>query len=281
MNEKEMKEIIHMAWEAVSDIKDESRRTKTYEIILNNLLSKAKNPKIIEEKKKIPIASSEEYLDNFAKKLNVDKEKLEDFIEFDAEDINILFPIKRNSNREEHLIFSLMYLTTKRICFEEKEVESSKLRELMASKGISSLVNLSTNLKKFPSLIIHKAGKRGSTNTYYRLTIEGLSKGLGLLKEIIEKGNKVEGIEADFLENTGNLKKRAKRSSALSEEINKILDEGFFNEFKTVNKLMAELRARGFFNKRQDIDSYLRKILLGKKLLREKIDGTWSYVLKK
>ncbi|PIN73756.1 hypothetical protein COV20_06065 [Candidatus Woesearchaeota archaeon CG10_big_fil_rev_8_21_14_0_10_45_16] len=280
MNEQELKEIINIAWSAVKDIEDKDRRQKTYEIIMNNLIGKAKKPEVVKERSKSPITIIDS-IEKLAKKLNIDKEKLEDFIEVDTDDMNILFPIKRNSNREEHLIFSLVYLTIRKLCLEVREIESSKLRELMASRGLGSLVNLSTNLKKFPTLIAHKSGKKGSTNTYYRLTIEGFSKGLWLLKEIIEKGNKVEKIEADFLESTRGFKKRAKRSSALSNEINMIIDEGFFTEFKSVNKLMNELRTRGFFNKRQDIDSYLRKVLLGKRLLREKIDGTWNYVIKK
>lgn len=280
MNEKELKEIINMAWSAVKDIDDKDRRLKTYEIIMNNLIGKTEKPEIVKEKGKNSLTTTDS-LEKLTKKLNIDNEKLGDFIEVDTDDMNLLFPIKRNSNREEHLIFSLIYLTIRKLYSEDREIESSKLRELMASRGLGSLVNLSTNLKKFPSLIAHKSGKRGSTNTYYRLTIEGFSKGLWLLKEVIEKGNKVEKIEADFLENTGGFKKRAKRSSALSDEINKIIDEGFFTEFKSVNKLKDDLRDRGFFNKRQDIDSYLRKVLLGKRLQREKINGTWNYVIKK
>jgi len=283
MNEQKLKEIIRMTQNAVQDIDDKDTRLKTYELIINNLLNQEKKVHSTEQKEKIKeiIIESDNAIDRLSKKLNIDKDVIDDFIEFNGAEITLLFPIKRYSNREKHLIFALIYLTIKKICFEEKEIESSLLRELMANKGLSSLVNLSTNLKKYPSFINHKASKRGSTNTYYKLTIEGLSKGTQVLKELLSDRKQIEEMNIDFLDNKQGSKKRAGRSSALSTEINNLLNNGFFDTFRTVNELVEELKSRGFFNRRQDVDSYVRQSLLGKKLLREKSGNIWRYVLKK
>ena len=50
---------------------------------------------------------------------------------------------------------------------------------------MDNLTPLSTNLKKFPDLIIHKRGPIGSTKNYYRLTNLGYQKGIVLIKDII------------------------------------------------------------------------------------------------
>ncbi len=49
-----------------------------------------------------------------------------------------------------------------------------------------SIVNLSTNLHKYQTQIVHKKGPRGSTDTSYKLTIPGEQEGLKIIKEISE-----------------------------------------------------------------------------------------------
>ncbi|PIO07893.1 hypothetical protein COU59_02445 [Candidatus Pacearchaeota archaeon CG10_big_fil_rev_8_21_14_0_10_34_12] len=212
-----------------------------------------------------------------AKKLDLKEELLRDYIDLEKEP-KLLFNIKRSNSVEEHLIFLLSFLSVNRVCFDEKEIKSNELRRILAEHKISAINSLSTNVKKFNRFIVHRAGKIGSKNTSYRITEEGFSKGLIILSEILS-GENSSKINLDFLELK--IVKRNKYNSKVGEEINKLVGEGFFKEYKKSKEVVSELRKRGFFNRRQDIDAYLRKSLLGKSLLRDKINGTWKYVMKK
>jgi len=226
---------------------------------------------------KLPTANVSELM----RKLDVDMAKLEDYIEIKGDDTRLLFPTRRDLDLEEIVLFTVVYLSIRSICYGQREIESSKLREAMSTKGVS-VQNVSTYLKRYPSLIIHRGGKRGSTNTSYRLTTEGLTHGLEILKQVIHEGIRVKDLKLTFLGDERNAgKRRGIKSTGMSAAINERVATGFFDEFKSINQLVDELRKRGFFNPRQDVDSYLRKVLLGKRLLREEHNGIWEYVLKK
>jgi len=277
MNSVELQKAVAIAQEAIKDIEDEQLRLKTYEIVLNNLLG-GKSGAVEKSEKEIvkkDIAKTGPYK-LLSSKIGVELDRIEDFFEI-SDDVDLLFLVKRESTIEEHLLFLLVYLTAKKICFDNKEADSSHIREMMAIKQISNLTNLSTHIKKFPSLINHKTRKKGSIKTAYRITNEGIAKGLRLIKQIILEG-KTNNISMDFL---GPRIIRKKNTTGLSNAINQLVSEGFFNNPIPSKKVVIELRKRGFFNRRQDVDAYLRKVLLGNSLLREKVDKVWHYVIKK
>ena len=150
------------------------------------------------------------------------------------------------------------------------------LREAAKYKGIGTLVNLSTSLKKFPQYIIHKHGKKGSNSGSYKLTVDGYNYGVNLIQKFFSGEDVVE-----LAEDTKSHKKV--RNSGLGKEVDRLYDEGFFEDFKKVTEAQKELKRRGFFNRRQDVDAYVRQNLMKTKklLLREKREGTWHYVKRK
>ncbi|MCK4553004.1 hypothetical protein KAT80_02270 [Candidatus Pacearchaeota archaeon] len=275
MNPEKLKRVIAIAREAVANIEDEDIKLKSYEVILNNLL-KQDAPQKQALWVKTEKTSEKNSYELLASKTGVDRNLLEDYIDL-GDEIRILYNIKRDSTIEEQSLFFLIYLTIKKICYGDLEVNSSKMREILAEHQIS-LSNLSTHIKKVNRFIIHKSGKRGSIKTSYRITNEGIAKGLSILKEMAE-GKDSSEINLKFL--GAKITKRRKYSSKIGLEIEKLVQNGFFNEHKKSKEVVEEIKKRGFFNRRQDTDAYLRKVLLGKKLIREKINKKWHYVLKK
>lgn len=273
-----MKKAITIASEAVKDMEDKELKLKSYEVILNNLLKDKSNAdvaaKISHSAQDTDIGS----YDLLAKKLDLkETAKIKDFVEI-GEEIRIFPQIRRENAIEEQALFLTIYLSIGKVCFDQVEISSSELREVLARHQIQSINNLSTNAKKISRFIIHKSGKVGSTKTSYRITHEGISYGLSLLKKIIE-GENPSKMDLSFL----GIKsiKRSRTTSKVGLEISKLLNEGFFDEYKTPQDVLKEVRTRGFFNPRQDIDAYMRKTLLGKKLLRNKINKIWHYVKRK
>jgi len=271
-----LKRAIAIAREAVANIEENEIKLKSYEVILNNLLKQdapQKTPPLNDKTKKSIEKDSYELL---ASKVNVQKQLIEDYIEL-GDGIRILYRIKRDVAIEEQALFFIVYFTINKICYGDPEVSSSQIREILAEHQVT-LSNLSTNIKKINRFIIHKAGKRGSIKTFYRITNEGIAKGLSILKSITE-GKDSKEIDLEFL-GTRTIK-RNKYTSKVGKEIKDLLTDGFFNEPRKSSEVVTELRKRGYFNRRQDIDAYLRQTLLGKNLLRDKIQGIWKYVIKK
>lgn len=81
--------------------------------------------------------------------------------------------IKTQSMKEIQLQMSLAYLLAYKYLFNVEKVPASTLRKKLQLMGIKSLVNLTTNLHKFPEFIIHDAGKKGSINNNFMLTHPG------------------------------------------------------------------------------------------------------------
>jgi len=285
MNIKKIKECIEIASKAVEDIQDPKVRDKTYEIVLNNLMGGTKQvlskvpmeSKNDEKNGQLENGVPQNYSDIISKKLNVERERVEDFFEINQGNVEILFPLNFKAIAEQHFVFITLVLTIRKIVNGDREVDSSQVREMAKTKGLKSLVNFSTNIKKYPEYIIHKHGKIGSTSGSYKLTIDGYNRGIELLKKIFD------GETIAEMEQPGRNKSKRTRDSNLTKEIDKLFQGGFFDTFKTVNDARIELKKRGFFNPRQDIDSYIRKILMQNKkmLIREKKEGVWQYVKRK
>lgn len=283
MNSDKIKGLIESVRKAVEHIDDQKLKERTYEIVLNNLLSSSKiglhatqepeRPEKIEEPNDKPLLNPIAIL---ASKFKVDHEKVEDYFEFKNNSIHILHPLQTYFSNERHLLFTLVLLTIQKIVYDIREIDSSVLREAAKHKGISTLVNLSTNLKKFPQYIIHKHGQKGSNSGSYQLTVDGYNYGVSIIQKFFSGEDIVELAEDAKSHKKG-------RNSGLGKEVDKLYEEGFFDDFKKVTEAQKELKRRGFFNRRQDVDAYIRQNLMKTKnlLLREKKDGTWHYVKRK
>ena len=151
----------------------------------NKKKSKQKSNTVEEVKTLNPI---KEQIDVLAKKASVNKEDIYHLYDFD-EKVHLLIQPDGKNEGEKQLKATLLILTAYNHYFNEREISSSDLRNMLQDIGITSLVNLSTNLGEHRTLILHKKGKKGSTKTYYRITIPGLQKGYSLIKECLDYGN--------------------------------------------------------------------------------------------
>ncbi|MBU0470535.1 MAG: hypothetical protein KKA62_01165 [Nanoarchaeota archaeon] len=81
--------------------------------------------------------------------------------------------IDSKSTKEIQLDTSLALLLLYKYVFDLDKCPSMLLRKKLQLMGIKSLVNLTTNLHKFPEYVIHDAGKVGSTDNYFLITQPG------------------------------------------------------------------------------------------------------------
>lgn len=213
-------------------------------------------------------------LSEFIKLTEISQEELSKIFDFEEKVINLLVHPRGDNEGEKQITATILLLTAYYYYFNEPEISSSELRQKLLDVGVTSLVNLSTNLKLYPNLLVHKKSKKGSTNTCYRITIPGLELGRSLIRRI---AGKTKPDDKQLIMRG----KTKKRSSGLGNEIKKLLEEGLFNNPLDVNAVKKELEKRGIHNPRQEVDSYLRKVLLGKQLIRDKENGIWKYAVKK
>lgn len=276
-----MKKAIVIASEAVSGMEEGDLKLKSYEVILNNLLKNKTDVGIVTKICPQKEDTNSGSYDVLAKKLELKNPVIiKDFVEI-GDNIKIFPKIKRDNAIEEQALFLIIYMAIRKTCLDQIEINSSDLREVLANHQIDSIKNLSTNVKKISRFIVHKSGKIGSTKTSYRVTHEGISYGLSSFKKIIE-GEDPSKMDVGFFGiKSVKRNKTSKTTSKVGLEITKLLEEGFFDDYKTPGEVLKEVKRRGFFNRRQDIDAYMRRTLLGKKLLRNKINKIWHYIIKK
>lgn len=253
-------------------------RKETKKFIIKKVQTKkpfAKKSTITELKIKRELIPHQENIKKLADDSEVEVDDLNKIYDFD-DNLTLIANSDGHNEAEKQLKATLLILTGYNYYFNESEIDSSKLRLTLEDLGIVSLVNLSTNLKPYRNLIVHKKGKRGNTETTYKITLPGLEKGKMLIRAFSGKIRKDD--EELSLQGSKGLQRK---SSGLVKEIEKLCSEGFFNNFVNVSQVKEELEKRHIFNKRQDVDAYLRKVLLGKKLIRDKKKGIWHYVIKK
>jgi hypothetical protein len=123
-------------------------------------------------------------IDSFLSSYELTKIDLEKVFNVTGSGVYILNGHKGINYKEAHLKGTLLALVAYKIYFNQDEIKSSSLRDLLLHSGVA-LKNLSTTLKDYTSLIIHKKGPIGSTNTSYKLTTIGLQDGITLIKDII------------------------------------------------------------------------------------------------
>ncbi len=147
--------------------------------------------------KKEPLEKKEEKtlikdsVEKLAQKTDLTVEELKHIFDFEENDVRIIHPVEGKSEGERQLNATLLYLTVYKYCFGLEEINSGDLRKKLTDLGIGSLVNLSSNLKRYKNYLVHKMSARGATDTSYRITIPGEIRGIKIIKEL---GNKKEMI---------------------------------------------------------------------------------------
>jgi len=155
------------------------------------------------QKAKSPKTTKKVYLSSNASKEKIQREKLEgketeknleeyeltvnnlySIFNIDGSNIILLRGFKGANDRETHVKSTLLLLTANKLFFGSDELNSSLLRNYLKISGVP-LKNISTTLKKYSTLIIHKRGPIGSTKTSYQITSLGFEKGIVLMKDII------------------------------------------------------------------------------------------------
>jgi len=122
-------------------------KSKTYKKRLKSKTNFVEEKKILQ-----PI---KEQIEVLAEKAGVKKDELYKIYDFDEKIHLIIQPDGKNEG-EKQLKSTILILTAYNHYFNEREISSSDLRNMLQDVGITSLVNLSTNLSEHRSLILHK-----------------------------------------------------------------------------------------------------------------------------
>lgn len=145
--------------------------------------------------KKEPLGKKEEKtlikdsVEKLAQKTDLTVEELKHIFDFEENDVRIIHPVEGKES-ERQLNATLLYLTVYKYCFGLEEIDSGDLRKKLTDLGIGSLVNLSSNLKRYKNYLVHKMTARGTTDTSYRITIPGELYGIKIIKELGNKNKK-------------------------------------------------------------------------------------------
>lgn len=114
-------------------------------------------------------------LDDISEFLGIAADRLRKILFVRENDVNLidLKFIKSNDTKEVQLDTSLALLLMYKYVFGLDKCPSILLRKKLQLLGVKSLVNLTTNLHKYPEYIIHDAGKIGSIDNYFLITQPG------------------------------------------------------------------------------------------------------------
>lgn len=119
-------------------------------------------------------------------KYNLNKNEINSIFNFNGKSFVLLRGFKSTNNLEAHLKSTLLSLVANRLYFESNDINSSELRKILKNSGVPNLTPLSSNLKNYPTLLIHKRGPIGSTKTSYEITEYGFQKGITLIRDILD-----------------------------------------------------------------------------------------------
>lgn len=197
LEEDKIKEKIELAEKAVANIKDEALRVKAFEVVLNNLMS-AKEPTQIRHKattrlqeivEKVPAQFNPQ---NLSTAIGIEFDGLKSVIDFTDDSFRIIGDIEGASEGDKQRNASVVILTVRYYCIDDREISSGDLRSMLQDLGIGSLVNMATNLNLVKNFII-KIGQPGSTSTKYRITDPGIREGLRLIRQMVTISGGSEG----------------------------------------------------------------------------------------
>jgi len=208
------------------------------------LLSHQDKPSVIKKKE-----FNEENFNQAIQRYKLKKEDVNSIFNVDKDFIILIRGFKGSNLIETHIKSTLLVLTANQLYFSLDETDASELRRALENSGVDKLVSLSTSIKKFPSLIIHKRGPIGSINNSYKLTNLGLQKGITIIK--------------DVLNNTKNFsiptKTKIKKEVAPSISIEKEKLDKNISEFAKLHDLSEE-KLKTTFDFQTDNLRFLKKI---------------------
>lgn len=144
------------------------------EVKKNQKFKGIKKQKVLDDSEKIFLV--EDGIKNLVEFLEIDEPDIRRLIFFRENEPAILnpkiIPIKENAS-EQQLDASLVYLLVYKYSYGVKNLSANLLRKKLQKLNVPSLVNLSTNLRKFTEFIFHQAGQLGSHKNYYIITPAG------------------------------------------------------------------------------------------------------------
>ena len=190
-------EKIKLAKEAV-DGENEPYKTEAFKIILSKLLESKTVQQTIDlssnsEKitKATPIYKIEEKTAELADKCDLTIDELDKVIFIKDNTIEITSPIS-GSDARKHFIVTLCLLASYDTIHGQEWISSQTILDCLRSMGVRDITNLSSNLGKYPDLIITR-GTRGHKE--YRLTS---GQGRIFAFNIIHKLGKGDKLEKDI-----------------------------------------------------------------------------------
>lgn len=161
---------------------------------------KKKTRKTLSKEKRVEINLNfnQEGLKNLCDFLDITEEELRKIVFFRENDLRIIDTgfLDSKKIKEKQLDSSLLHLLVYKYCFNVEKCPSGLLRDKLKLLGIKSLVNLSSHLHKFSEYIIHEAGKKGSTNNYYLITLPGENRIKDKIKVYLESKKKDDKTQA-------------------------------------------------------------------------------------
>jgi hypothetical protein len=167
--------------------KYESEKSKTEKRPVRKPGKKATEKKRKEEPEpeKITLTANPQGIEDLAKDIGIEQERLHRLFEFEDQEIHMLEALKGATESKTQLNTALAFLITRYYYFSEQEMESGKLSRIMEDLGIGAISHLHTNLSKDRKLLIAKKKKKRIDT--YRITRPGIEKGVLLLKEYFSK----------------------------------------------------------------------------------------------
>jgi uncharacterized protein with NAD-binding domain and iron-sulfur cluster len=180
MQVEEIKKKIQLAIKAVADV-EEPFRNKAFEVVLSRLLEE---PEVKGRPSPVPMTlkgakTLNEKIARFAKKVNLDVDKLKDIFEF-KEDKPVFIAKVEGTDGEKQGKASQCLLIVFDEIYEKDWLETSILRQMLDDYGIP-LANLARNLTNQKE-IFRKMGQKQATK--YKLTGLGKKKASELIREL-------------------------------------------------------------------------------------------------
>jgi hypothetical protein len=133
------------------------------------------------EPEEITLTANPKGLEDLAKDIGIEQERLQRLFEFEEEEIHILEALKGTTESKRQFNTALAVLTTRYYYFREQEIESSKLSRIIEDLGIGAIGHLHRNLSRDRKFLIPK--KKNRRTDTYRITTPGVVRGVLLLKE--------------------------------------------------------------------------------------------------
>jgi hypothetical protein len=140
-----------------------------------------KKKEVPDEKRSITITSNPQGMEDLRRDLELEKDELNELFDFEAQRIHMLEALKGTTDSKTQLNTALCYLTAQSYYFQNQEIESADLTEIIEELGIGAISHLHGNLSKHRKLLIPKREKKRISS--YRITTPGIQKGIILLKE--------------------------------------------------------------------------------------------------